>query len=63
MSRWRIAVVVEVEADSEEGAVAAGDAICNESDTVIVFDATWVDKGDARTWARNLGPVTERRVP
>lgn len=58
MSRWRIAVVVEVEADTEEEAAAAGDAICNEADTVLVFDATWLDGQDARLWGRNLGPVT-----
>jgi hypothetical protein len=60
MSRWRIAVVVEVEADTAGEAAAAGDAICNEADTVLVFDATWLDEQDARLWARGLGPVNAR---
>lgn len=60
MSRWRIAVVVEVEADNADEAAAAGDAICNEADTVLVFDATWLDEQDARLWARGLGPVNAR---
>lgn len=60
MNRWRIAVVVEVEADTEDEATAAGDAICNEADTVLVFEATWVDEQDARLWARTLGPVRGR---
>jgi hypothetical protein len=43
MTRWRIAVVVDVEADTEEQANEAGWAVAEESDTVLTCDGIWTE--------------------
>lgn len=60
MTRWRIAIVFEVDAETLDEAHEVGDALCNaiaEDVAGETFDGCWADPMDAKVWGVDLGKV------
>lgn len=61
-TRWRIAIVFEVDATSEEEATQVGEDLCNAITRDVAgetWDGTWVASTDATVWGGGLGPMDD----